>query len=106
MRQVTFSGSFCFCDAGIKKLATAFSLVKLVTLPSQVKPSHIRVVVDCWCLLTGGGDNGLELLGERFTLLALFGVILRPVVGEKWSLERWLRDKVLPHAVPRVLECA
>ena len=86
MRHVTLSGSFCFCDAGLKKFATAFSSMKSVTLPSQVKSRHIRVIVDCCCLLTGGGDTRPESLRERFILLVLFVIILtmvKPIMGEK-----------------------
>lgn len=86
MRHVTFSGSFCFCDAGLKKFVTAFSSVRSITFPSRVKSSHIRVIVDSCCLLTGGGDNPPEPLCERFKPLALFVVILKvamPIMVEK-----------------------
>ena len=86
MRHVTFSGSFCFCDAGLKKFATAFSFGEVSNASIPDNSSYIRVIVDNCCLLTGGGDTPPESLRERFTPLALFVFILtvlRRIIGEK-----------------------
>lgn len=75
MRHVIFSGSFC--DAGLKKLATALPFV--FSIVSGTGCRYILVVVDSTLRLLGGGETDRSAgEAERFI------VTVREVCQRAW----------------------
>ena len=56
MRQLVLAG--CFCDAGVKKVETAFSVVKGSVNAGSRASDYSLVVVDSTFRFAGGGETG------------------------------------------------